>query len=376
MNEMVKFRCSELPRLFRCTHSKVVDGDALVVEHSNEAGDAGTAAHEVLRRYYSEDFQASVAENICAAHGVDQGAVWPLVNVAKKIVADLGLGRPDSMEDEIDDGTLSGHPDAEWTTAGYYWIGDWKSSRLDPDYYHQLMGYAWLRRERIRGLKGCHLFVAWLRDATVERYFVDIDAIEQWGKDFLGIAVKASAQSGPFVTGEHCGFCPRASTCQAQREDMRRALAVVDGDVAAVDVSKLDGQTVARVHRKLKMLASLKEAWDEAIKARIRATGPIDCGDGSALAVVTEKGKREIDTAAAWPVLQKHLDYDEMAACVVIRVGAVEDAVAKKAPPRKGAAAVRALADELTSAGAIRQGTVDKLKEIRNKNLPAKENTK
>ena len=364
-------RCSSLPRLFRCGQSAnigdIIDAEP-AIEHDVQAGRVGAATHEVLREYYSGDFQAEHVQNICAGLGVDQGEVWPLVNVAKKIVMELGLGKvPDAMEDEISEGGLSGHPDAEWTHAGEYWIGDWKTSRLDPGYFHQLMGYAWLRRQRIRDLgRGCNLFVAWLRDSQVERYWVTADSIDAWYQQFLAIVPTES----PYVTGEQCTHCPRVTDCPAQREDLRQALTVLDG--GTVDVATLDGETIARVTRKLRLLVSVKEKWEDALKNRIRATGPVDCGDGYALTLATENGKLEVDTAAAWPILQRELTADEMASCVSIRIGAAKDIVAKKAPPRKGAAAVLAFAAELKAAGAIKQGTIEKLKEVRTQNLSEK----
>lgn len=356
-------RCSELPKFFLCGQSLL--GPA-TVEHDNQAGRVGTAIHEILRLWLSDTIDPSMVEHVCAGHGVGQSEVWPLVGVAKKILIELGLGKPHAMEAELDDGDLSGHPDVEWNLPGCYWIGDWKSSRLDLSYYHQLMGYAWLRLDSIRACGGrCQLFAAWLQDGTVERYTVTVAQIEAWHAQYRELV---ETRLRPFVTGSHCTYCSRAIDCPAQREDMRQALSVIDGD-ATVDVSKLDGPTVALVHRKLKMLASVKEKWDEALKARIKALGPVDCGDGHSLAVVEENGKREVDTAAAWPILTEKLDADEMAGCVSISIKKAEDVIAKKAGRGKGAGAIRSLTEELAKVNAVRQGITWKLKEIRNQNV-------
>jgi hypothetical protein len=369
--ENIMQRCSALPKFFACGQSLGEESDDATdatpaVEHDNPAAHVGTATHEVLRLHLGDAFDPAMVEHICAGHGVDQGEVWPLVNVGKKILAELGLGKPTAMEQELSDGDLSGHPDAEWVQPGQYVIGDWKTSRLDGSYYHQLMGYAWLRHDSIRACGGrCLLFASWLRDGTVERYLATTETVEAWHAEYKALAAQ---RDRPFVTGGHCTYCQRASDCPAQHEDLRQALATIDGD-AALDVSKLDGPTVARVHRKLKMLASVKEKWDEALKVRIKSLGPVDCGDGHTLAVVEENGKREVDTAAAWPILTKELDADEMAGCVSISIRKAEDAVAKKAGRGKGAAAVRLLTEELTKVNAVRQGVTWKLKEIRNQNV-------
>jgi hypothetical protein len=361
-------RCSSLPLLFSCGHS-LVDGDS-IFEHDIEAGRVGTAAHEMIRVDFREDLTAELARNICAFHGVNPAECWSLVNRAREIVRELGLGEPYAVEESLTDGELTGHPDAEWIAAGAYWIGDWKSSRLDVNYFHQLMGYALLRLDRIRAMpNGCELFVAWLRDGTTERYHVTADEIAEWGAKMREELQMAS--TGPYVTGAHCAHCDRRTDCPAQREDMRQALAVI-GDDTTLDVSKLDGATVAKVHRKLKMLAAVKERWDEALKNRIRAAGSVDCGDGFALAIVAENGKREIDTLKAWPALTERLTDEELAGCLKVGVTALQDAVAKKAPPRKGAESKRQLWADLEARGAVKQGTVDKLKEVRNQNLSEK----
>jgi hypothetical protein len=358
---MATNRCSSLPLLFSCGQSRV-DGDC-IVEHDIKAGREGTATHEMIRAHFSEALTGESAKNICAFHGVDPAACWPLVNRAKGIVKELGLGVPDAMEEELDNGVLSGHPDAEWIGSDAVWIIDWKSSRLDVNYFHQLMGYARLRIKEIRAaVNGCHLIVAWLRDGTVERYHVTAADIEAWTD-------RLPPSGGAYVTGAHCSHCSRAHDCPAQREDMRQALTVVD-EGFSIDVSKLDGATKAKVHRKLKMLASIKEHWDEALRNDIRANGPVDCGDGFQLALVPEKGKRDIDTLKAWPIISANLTDEELAPCLRIGVTAIQDAIAKKAPPRKGAEAKRQLWAALEAADAVHQGTVEKLKEIRTQNLP------
>ena len=364
-------RCSSLPLLFACPQSQV-DGDSLDgalpgMDHDNQAGHEGTATHEMIRAHFRGDLTGDSAKNICAFHGVEPAACWPLVNSAKTMVAELGLGTPIDMEAELYDGLLTGHPDAEWIAGGAYWIGDWKSSRLDCNYYHQLMGYAKLRLEKIRVMpNGCELFVAWLRDGSVERYHVTAEEINDW---LARLPASVRVDGWSYVTGSHCTYCDRRTDCPAQREDMRQALAVI-GDGESLDVSKLDGPTKARIHRKLKMLANIKATWDQAVKVDIREHGPVDCGDGYKLALVPEKGRREIDTLKAWPIMSANLTDDELASCLTVGVTSLQDAIAKKAPPRKGSEAKRQLWAALEEAGAVSQGTVEKLKEIRNQNMP------
>jgi hypothetical protein len=364
-------RCSSLPLRFTCGRSRV-DGD-VIFDHDIKAGREGTATHEMIRAHFQDTLTGESAKNICAFHGVEPAACWPLVNKAKAIVAELGLGKPDAMEEELDDGELSGHPDAEWVHEGAYWIGDWKSSRLDVNYFHQLMGYAWMRIKEIRMMpNGCHLFVAWLRDGTVERYHVTSDDVEAWAAKLEEARVSSVDPVAQYVTGAHCSHCSQRTDCPAQREDMRQALAVID-EGFAIDVSTMDGAMVAKVHRKLKMLANIKDAWDTALKNSIRANGPVDCGDGYQLALVPEKGKREIDTLKAWPVLAEALTDEELAPCLKVGVTALQEAVATKAQalkPRTGAEAKRKLWSALEAAEAVSQGAVEKLKEVRTQNLP------
>ena len=371
MEPLTQIRCSSLPLLFACGRSRV-DGEN-IFEHDIQAGREGTAAHEMIRAHFQGTLTGESAKNICAFHGVEPAACWPLVNKAKAIVEELGLGVPDAMEEELSDGVLSGHPDAEWMGSEAVWIGDWKSSRLDLNYFHQLMGYAKLRIKEIRAARnGCHLFVAWLRDGTVERYHVTADDVEAWAGKLEEARVSTTHPVAQYVTGSHCSHCDRRTDCPAQREDMRQALAVID-EVFAIDVTTMDAAMVAKVHRKLKMIASIKDAWDGALRNRIREFGPVDCGDGYQLALVPEKGKRDIDTLKAWPVLEARLTDEELAPCLKIGVTALQDAIATKAQkvkPRSGAEAKRQLWAALEEAKAVTQGTVEKLKEVRTQNLP------
>jgi hypothetical protein len=93
--------------------------------------------------------------------------------------------------------------------------------------------------------------------------------------------------------------------------------------------------------------------------------GELDCGNTTLRIVESEK--RAIDTAKAWDVLQKHLPDDSLAECLEIKLGAAEKAVASAAPARGGAAAKRALAADLESAGAVSTTIVRTLKEFRKK---------
>ena len=90
MTGQPRYRCSELPLLFACGQS-AAESEVIDADFDNEAARVGTAAHEMIHQWFLGELNGEVAGNVCAANGVDQSDVWPLVHVAKKIANEMGL---------------------------------------------------------------------------------------------------------------------------------------------------------------------------------------------------------------------------------------------------------------------------------------------
>lgn len=347
-------RCSALPYLFSCSHF-------VEREHRSDSEPArlGNAAHEAMAAVVL-GHQPNLT-NIAGAWNVDERELTRLVRNGRATLVDLSLDGDVRVEESISSANLTGHPDliVEWKEV--VTIVDWKTGKRDRSYYHQLMGYAWVAMRSLKLYRlPFRLAIAWLDDGTVEQYDTSPAELEDWASKF-------PKPSGPRTVGEHCQHCASADFCPAQRDEESRALAFVGS--GTFDVSTIDGTMVGTVHRQMRKLEALAESWRAAIKCRVIAQGPIDLGDGYSLSVVDEKGAREVDTLAAWDVLQSCLSDGELASVLKVKSSKLEDLVREKAGKGNGAGASRELWKALEDAGAVRRYPVQKLKEVRNQNV-------
>ncbi|MGH7879732.1 MAG: PD-(D/E)XK nuclease family protein, partial [Candidatus Binataceae bacterium] len=255
---------------------------------------------------------------------------------------------------------LTGHVDLVSIVDDHARLIDWKTGRNESaDYYAQLAGYAMCLLGR--GCKEATASVVWLRSQTIETFrFERVDALEFDRK------IQAHLGNARYSYGEHCAHCPRSHACEALVAISRRDVAVfstmedVDGAVQTAPAA-----LVVAMRRRAKVIEAFAKSFDESVRRRIDASGPLDSGDGYALSLVEENGKREVDTLKAWPILQASLGDEEIAECVTVSARAADEAVAKKAGRGNGAAAKRKLAADLEAAGAVSQSTIQKLKEVR-----------
>jgi hypothetical protein len=262
--------------------------------------------------------------------------------------------------------TLSGTPDLFCSDDQWAVVLDWKGGRRDADYEHQLRGYAALLMLGDDLIETVTATVVWLRDQEVESYTIHRSHLQPW----VQTLARNLASTGEFRPGTNCEFCPRSHECPALVAMAKRDAAIL-GDLAAVEslttsVNQMTPARMAELLGKARMVSRFTDTFVSTVRARVSAAGgELDCGDKTLRIVESER--REIDTAKAWDVLQGHLPDGALAECLDVRMSAVEKAVAAAAPPRQGAAAKRALAAELESAGAVSTTIVRSLKEFRKK---------
>jgi len=233
---------------------------------------------------------------------------------------------------------------------------------------HQLFGYATclILSGEYDVVSGS---VVWLRDQEIEPYRFTREIVEAWIPRLVGQLGKR----GRFTLGKHCTYCPRSHSCEAVIRDSRRTVAALGAEDFAPDrihdtIAALSPADRVAIFREAKRVAALAEAAKSAIRLNvIQSGGELDAGDGWVLKVVEERGKRKLDTLKTWPLLEAHLNDEEVASVIDVSPSRFEDLVAKKAGKGKGAAAKRALEDELEAAGAVSGGTIEKLVERRRK---------
>lgn len=345
-----------------------LDGD-LKIDTRNEASALGSAAHAAMERVVVGSHVD--VDKLAERWGVDAKDLGPLVWFGRKAWEELAPSFPEpGIEREVawDDAlSLTGHIDLASDLAGTVRTLDWKTGRVDHDYYWQLAGYALcLLLGEAWEIDEVSATVVWLRDQTIETY---VFRREEAGALIARIAAQFDRRPS-YSVGAHCTFCPRAHSCPALAAQARKDIAIL-GDTKIIETSDgpkgLEGMPASEVVRLFSMsktLAGVIESFQAAVRRKAK-DGPIDGGDGTEIRLVTEKGGRVIDVEKAWPILQDRLTDSELAGVLEVRASKMDTVVAAKAGRGKGASAKKALAAELEAAGAVEQKEIVKLRVAR-----------
>ncbi len=369
---MISLRCSGLPLLFQCPQSA---NDDLRVSTANEASALGSSAHEAME---SVVYGRSVdTAGIARRWSVDEDELGVMVHFGRKAWAELAPSFPDpetemAVEVSVPPFEMTGHIDlvsvsSDGSRAS---ILDYKTGRIDGDYFHQLAGYAACL---ILGQDFEHVTasVVWLRDQDVETYVFTVQDVEAW---MLRLISVLSQRTGEYRTGSHCAYCPRSHSCPAVAASGRAAVALfgradMSAESMAATLQAMPPADRVKLYRQAKLVSTLADAAKAAVRLNvIQNGGTLDAGDGRELRIVEKNGKRVINTLGAWPIIESlDLSDIESATILTISAAALDDVVAKKAGKGNGAAAKRELAVKLEDAGALKQGKIQKLKDVRKK---------
>jgi Protein of unknown function (DUF2800) len=358
---MKRIRCSSLPLRFACPAS---GHGAMSVTETHEAASAGSAAHAAMAAHVT-GFDADL-DSLALRFGVDRDEIGRLSFFGRKAWAELKVSFPDP-EPEVEvrafvgDVELVGHLDIRSRVGKEVRVLDWKSGRVDHDYFNQLAGYAYCEMAVDDSVDSVVFTVVWLRDQDVVTHRFTRSMMAEWERELLALADSPT----DFRVGHQCETCPRSHECPALLSAARRDVSIFAGpDAESMLSAATPGQLVA-IRRRAKLVAKFAESVDDVIRKVVDQLGPLDSGDGAELKLVTEAGPRQVDTLAAWPVLEARLSPEELASCVTVRLTRVQDAVAEKAPDRGKGKARKEVAEALEAAGAITPTTVRKLKEVR-----------
>lgn len=351
--QLIKLRCSALPRALKCGGS--VRPAELKVDVENEAAELGTAAHEWLARVVSgehvdldviadRDLRILVALGIRMWHQLEEhfpGAVAERT-AATREYPDRGF-------------LLSGTVDVVARGEGYTSTADWKTGRLDSDYWAQIVGYCVLFAAHGDVATGA---ILWVRDEEVENYTTTQEQRDQ----FLDrITDEVVNWDGVYHPGSHCGFCPRYHECAAARAHERAAVQAFSREDLVDDIDAMDAVQQLDLYEQAGTVVRLAGLLREALRTVVDERGPIV--SPARMLQLVEAPSYTIDPLAAWPVMDAFgLDDKAKAEAIKISKPALEDVVKRLAPPRKGAARIRELRDALEAAGALRVETGKRLK--------------
>lgn len=328
----------------------------------------GTAAHDAARALAETgSIDWGALPSIADRHGVPIAELRMLCGMAQKLWPSVSQSFPEALTEiplsaELAPGVvLTGHVDVLSVAGTVARCADWKFGRLDSDYSSQLKAYGALVLLDNPGLTEVTSTVLWVREGEIENYSFDRAGVARWVQSVLREIVN---WDGVYRTGAHCAHCARSHECVAANALVRRDVAAMsDQELVESAENALETMTAeekVELLRKADMVAGYAERVRKAIKADVLENGDV-VANGVRLTIDTEQ-RRDIDSLAAWPVLEAAgFGDEEFARCIDIRVSKAEKLVAERAGRGKGAAAVRELSAALQSAGAISVREIQKL---------------
>lgn len=253
---------------------------------------------------------------------------------------------------------LTGHVDGISVQGSVARILDHKTGRKDSDYSAQALGYCALVLLKFHHLTQATCTVLWIRDGEIENYTMDRAGLYEWLRRLEDEVVKWDQVWRP---GSHCQYCPRSHECSAANALARRDMAVLlDKDLPGhlEDAPTLREMIQREPERVVELVEKARTAEKQAARVlaavREEVTRSGDIVGGGKRLTMQERTSRQLDTWAAFPVLQEVLDDPEMAEIIDISLAKAEEIVAAKAGKGNGAAAKRALVAKLNEAEAIK----------------------
>lgn len=363
---MIKVRASGAPLLFSCASS---GDDELLIDYENEASGLGSGCHEGLEAVVAGE--RPDLDAIALRWSADREELGRLVWYGEQVWRDIGPSFQNPLTEvsvffRAPDIELSGHIDVLSRYPRRAFILDWKSGYLDKNFYHQLAAYAacLILGE---GYDEVVAMVGWLRDEEKETYTFTRPIVTAW-MDRLRDQVQ---RRGRYTIGSHCQTCPRNHSCPAAIADSRRAVQVFSAkDMTSEEIARtlqdLPEAERVQLFRRLRTVLKLGEEARGAFRLNVvQNGGQIDGGDGWVLRVKEEVSRRRLDTARVRPILEEHLNQDEIDSVTDVSLARFEDLVAKRAGKGKGAGAKRALLDQIKAADALFVSTALKMVERR-----------
>lgn len=400
---------SKLEQISLCPPSAFLPGVEDLLEEKADAK-RGTIIHTFLAAVpkVGRDEALLAVEDaevraICAAIDLEQLPVDDVAYAAEVAFAyDLAtdrareLGRDIGRAYELRPGEVPGTADVVGLTADHEGviIYDYKSSswRVTPAERNLQLGFLALAACRAYGLKRAHVAIIGLQDPekpTFDRHEWGELELDVWAGEIgnlfdVVLAQRAAWRGEPdgaslsLTVGDHCKYCHVRKRCSAWTS-MITALAR-DPRAELVDLSAqaaLDDDQVARAWRRLEQLQKILEVAETVLKGYVRQNGPVDLGEGRALAevlaeretvvghmardlLVEQHGKDVADRASEWKVSKASIE----AALKKVQMQRQAEAGpgAKKVPL---APIVREVLDELAARGGLLVSKHPTVKEVR-----------
>jgi hypothetical protein len=338
MSKKPIIRCSGLDRLAKCTASLGLESAAPPEESSADATE-GTMLHSVLAGFVPEKLTSEQERALDYCRRMETKTFAEVFGEKKARVT-----REIELEMELNNCTLTGHPDAIFTSPGKALVMDWKFGRnpVDPaEINQQLRGYALLVAEKFLAQEITVCIVQPRANlVTVCKYTAaDIEAAVE---DIQNTVWKCMAEQKPVtIPGEsQCRYCRARATCPSLTDQ--------SATLAIVDQNAITGDNAADLWRKTKLV----EKHLGAIKSRIYLMVSTAEAEGRTIPGLTMKAgasRRTItDPTAAFNALASFISAEQFTSCCTVKIGELEEVFREKSG-LKGNAAKEELTKRLGS---------------------------
>jgi len=366
-----KKRCSQLPRLLKCSGSGVKP--KISIEQEYEGANLGITVHAVLEDfikgtsqdlpdmmpYYEKARLTDFSEfmGLCYAGK----AAWEQFKPRIESILEVETAIEKIIRKDGKAVMLTGHPDCAFRgTDGSIIIFDWKSGYVESDVSDQLEGYASLLEELYPETETFVLIAVWLRSKTADIKTIDLKHLHEWEGELVSKANQTNE-----IAGEHCTYCDRAHECNTRKTYVQEAC--TDLIRPDFDPGILTAEGIAEIYPRFKIIKKAMNDLEKEIKSRVREVGKIPMKDGTYLGYRTET-REDIDPLKAIHHMMSTYKMDMVEAVNVMCDGTLsigKTAMLKRigdAAPRgqKGKAKSKHM-EELRALGAIEEKEIQKL---------------
>lgn len=384
----LKLRASAAPLNMICPASAHPQEGEVLLDSINPAGIMGTAAHEALRSLpETGDFSQQRIIEICEDENLTpaQGQEISMLCWAGKRWWDkFGNALPFSTAEYAikrklnEDAELSGHMDVlsldDMDKPTVAQVPDWKSTRLDLNYTHQMLCYALLVCLKWPSIQRVTTAAVFLRDDTMSvREWTRQQVVEFRGQ-YEERVVNWNGQS--YTAGGHCSYCRRFVNCPALKEMNRSSIDQL-GLVPVQDAALPMSPATVDMYQRVKALSTVIDRFNEMVRATVeQAGGELPGSSGQSLKLVPSS-KPHIDAKKAWPVILgfheiapvSPISNDDLAPAVEIGKGKLLDIVAEHATKGQKGKVKAAMTEALEQAGALTKKEFSVLRVVQTKEI-------
>ncbi len=364
MTDRITIRASSVWLHLLCPGSVHTEQDEVRLNIGSAPASAGTAAHhcseELARR---GDVRWDDVPDVARRFGVDEDELRMLCGMATKLWREVSESFPNAMtEQTLQYGTarlrITGHADIVSIGGSVGRVGDWKFGYKDHWVEPQLKTYASLLLLDNPELTQGTGTALWARENEAENYTLGQLSAREW---FDRVERRVVDWGGDYQVGDHCEWCPRSHCCPAGRALAKRDVECFVDSSAADNLELAQPDEIINTLQMARRVSRYAAACVKAIKDHVQLHGAV-LGSNSELTIV-EEPRRSLDPLAAFPVLREDLGFqdEDLAASMKLRLGIIEQIVAKRAGKGKGAAAKRDLQARLEKAGAVTTTHVEEL---------------